>query len=250
MAALMADQNHPWLETAQWHLRDTADLLNSLEWTGKKVLDVGCWWGWFIRYAREKGAHVVGFDCEASRIRDAMSFLQGGCSLCVADALHVPFPSSTFDVAVSIHVVEHVNPERVMIKEIHRVLKPDGVLLISVPNDRSFGVLPYRPLRFLLRGKMASRLPHKLYRYVKSLCYSDLSHHREYTVQSLSRLLESNGFGVERVWRHGFDVPYPMRGRLSQRTRQRINVYFGKALPGIIRSSISIRAQKLQGEAE
>jgi len=223
-------------------------MLGSVGWNGKKVLDVGCWWGWFIRYAREKGATVVGMDCQASRVSDAVSFLHSSRDLCVADALHIPFPSSLFDVAVSIHVLEHILSEHAMIGEIHRVLKPDGVLLISVPNDLSFGVLPYRPLRLLLRGRMAARLPFSLCQYVKSLSYSDLSHHREYTARSISGLLQSNGFQVEQVWHHGLELPYPLKGRLSQRARQRVSLVLGKTAPGMIRTSISVKATKKQGK--
>ena len=221
-------------------------MLGSVEWNGKKVLDVGCWWGWFIRHAREKGANVLGMDCQASRINDAVSFLHSSRGLCVADALHIPFPSSLFDVAVSIHVLEHILPEHAMIAEIHRVLKPDGELLISVPNDLSIGVLPYRPLRLLLRGRVAAMLPVSLCRYVKSLSYSDLSHYREYTARSLGGLLRSNGFQVEQVWHHGLDLPYPLKGRISQRVRQRISLALGKTVPGMIRTSISVRAKKQQ----
>lgn len=242
----MENPDHRWLETARGQIRDSAEMLGSVGWNGKKVLDVGCWWGWFIRYAREKGATVVGMDCQASRVSDAVSFLHSSRDLCVADALHIPFPSSLFDVAVSIHVLEHILPEHDMIGEIHRVLKPDGVLLISVPNDLSFGVLPYRPLRLLLRGRMAARLPFSLCQYVKSLSYSDLSHHREYTARSISGLLQSNGFQVKQVWHHGLDLPYPLKGRLSQRARQRVSLVLGKTAPGMIRTSISVKATKQQ----
>lgn len=247
-AELMENPDPRWLETAQVQIIDTAEMLGSVEWNGKKVLDVGCWWGWVIRYARQKGAKVVGMDCQASRISDAVSFLQSSRDLCVADALHIPFPSSSFDVAVSIHVLEHILPEHDMIREIHRVLKPDGVLLISVPNDLSLGVLPYRPLRLLLRGRMAARFP-SLFQYVKSISYSDLSHHREYTTRSISGLLQSKGFQVEKVWHHGLDLPYPLKGRLSQRVRQRISLALGKTVPGIFRNSISVKAKKQQRKA-
>lgn len=238
------------LETAQRQLRDTAELLGSVEWTGKSVLDAGCWWGWFIRYAREKGARVFGFDREASGLKDAVEYLRSDNNLCLADAVHMPFSSGIFDVVVSMHVLEHVESEKGMMDEIRRVLKPDGVLLISVPNDLSFGVLPYRPFRLLLRGKMAAMLSLRLQRYFKSLSYGDLSHHREYTARSIGGLLQSNGFEVERVWHHGLDLPYPLKGRLSQKTRQRISLSFGHMIPGVIRSSISLRAIKQQRKTD
>ena len=163
---------------------------------------------------RKGRARVVGFDHEASQVKDAVDYLRSGNNLCLADAVHMPFWSGLFDVVVSMHVLEHVEPEKGMMDEIRRVLKPDGVLLISVPNDLSFGVLPYRPLRLLLQGKMAAMLPFSLRKYVKSLSYSDLSHHREYTARSISGLLQSNGFQVEQVWCHGLDLPYPLKGRI------------------------------------
>lgn len=242
----MANLGHSWLETAKVQLRDTEELLESVEWTGKRVLDVGCWWGWVIRYARERGARVFGFDREASQLKDAVEYLRSGNNLCLADAVHMPFSSGLFDVVVSMHVLEHVEPEKGMMDEIRRVLKPDGVLLISVPNDLSFGVLPYRPLRLLLQGKMAAMLPFSLRKYVKSLSYSDLSHHREYTARSISGLLQSNGFQVEQVWCHGLDLPYPLKGRIPQRVRQRISLALGKTAPGMIRTSISVKAKKQQ----
>ena len=144
VAGAMAFNEPSWIETAQRQIDDAAELLESVDWSGKQVLDVGCWWGWSVRYARERGARVVGIDCQNSRIQDAVGYLQGSRDLCVADGLHLPFPSEAFDVAMSIHVLEHVLPEGGMLGECHRILKRGGVLLISVPNDRSLGVLPYR----------------------------------------------------------------------------------------------------------
>jgi 2-polyprenyl-3-methyl-5-hydroxy-6-metoxy-1,4-benzoquinol methylase len=244
----MAICNPEWTETAERQIEDTADLLGSVDWSGKRVLDVGCWWGWFILYARQQGAHAVGLDCENSRIRDAAHYLQSSSGLCVADGLHLPFPADTFDVVVSIHVLEHVSADGDMIGEFRRILKPGGVLLISVPNEWSFGILPYRPLRALIRGKMAGKLPLSVHRYVKSLSFSDLSHHREYTARSLQRLLHSNGLQVEQVWRHGLDLPYPLKGRISQRVRQRISLSMGKAVPEAIRTSVSAKAKKTAKE--
>ncbi len=238
-----------WIATAKRQIDDAAELLESVDWSGKRVLDVGCWWGWFVRYARERGARVVGIDCQASRIQDAVEYLQGSRDLCVADGLHLPFPPGSFDVAVSIHVLEHVLPEDGMIGEYCRILKPRGVLLISVPNESSLGVLPYRPLRLLTRGRLGSKLPPAIRRYFRSLSYSDLSHHREYTNRSLGQALHSNGFQVEQVWHHGLDLPYPLKGRLSQRVRQKISLSMGKVVPSGIRTSVSARARKTAKES-
>ena len=245
----MAFSDPSWIETAQRQINDAAELLDSVDWSGKRVLDIGCWWGWFVRYARKRGARVVGLDCQASRVQDAVEYLQGSQDLCVADGLHLPFPADAFDVAVSIHVLEHVLPEDRMIGEYRRILKPGGTLLISVPNDRSLGILPYRPLRLLIRGRLGSKLPPAVHRYVRSLSYSDLSHHREYTRRSIGRALQASGFQVEQVWHHGIDLPYPLKGRLSQSVRQQISLSLGKAVPPVLRTSVSVKARNLAKES-
>jgi 2-polyprenyl-3-methyl-5-hydroxy-6-metoxy-1,4-benzoquinol methylase len=244
---LMDDRINPWTEAAQWNIEGSAEMLDPVDWAGKKVLDVGCWWGWFMRYAAEKGATVVGFDHEASQVRDAVDYLRARSNLCVADAAHMPFAAGTFDVVVSIHVLEHVEPEQGMIDEVKRVLRPDGLLLLFVPNDFSLGVLPYRPLRLLLHGQRATMLPPKLYRYLKSITYSDPTHHREYSVRSIKKVLQSNGFGIERLRSHGLQMPYPLTGRLSRRARHWISSYLGSIVPEIIRASIAIHARKAGG---
>ena len=50
-----------------------------------------------------------------------------------ADVSDLPFASASFDAAICIHVLEHVQRDREAIREIHRVLKPGGWALITVP---------------------------------------------------------------------------------------------------------------------
>jgi len=64
----------------------------------KKVLDAGCWWGWFIRFAREHGADVEGFDYEQSRIDDAVLFLGESSGLRIGDIKSIHSSDSSFDV--------------------------------------------------------------------------------------------------------------------------------------------------------
>jgi SAM-dependent methyltransferase len=45
-----------------------------------------------------------------------------------------PFPSASFDAALFLDVIEHLNPRREVLREIRRVLKPSGRLLVSGPN--------------------------------------------------------------------------------------------------------------------
>ncbi len=51
----------------------------------------------------------------------------------VGDARAIPFPDGEFDLVLCVHVLEHVEEDRRVMSELHRVLKPGGVAIVSVP---------------------------------------------------------------------------------------------------------------------
>ncbi|MCB0395259.1 MAG: class I SAM-dependent methyltransferase [Flavobacteriales bacterium] len=65
----------------------------------------------------------------------------------VADALHLPYSDGTFDIALAFDVLEHIEDDHAAIAEIRRVLKKDGLFILSVPampelfgaHDRALG---------------------------------------------------------------------------------------------------------------
>lgn len=102
---------------------------------GKNVLDVGCGNGYVAsRYARE-GARAHGIDLteaavRISRQRFALLGLEG--SFATASAEDLPFADETFDCVCSMGVLHHTpDPERA-IKELYRVLKPGGRVIVML----------------------------------------------------------------------------------------------------------------------
>ncbi len=103
----------------------------------KIVLDAACGEGYGARILSKHAGKVVGMDISQACINNAnekyansdLSFVQGS-----VDAL--PFDDECFDVIVSFETIEHINAKMqdAFLKESRRVLKPDGVVIISTPN--------------------------------------------------------------------------------------------------------------------
>jgi SAM-dependent methyltransferase len=106
------------------------------------MLEGGCGPGNYVSYYTSRGYKVVGLDF-AKRALKTLHKRQPQLLLCAADVAELPFADRTFDLYYSGGVVEHFEggADR-SLREARRVLKDDGILLISVPY--------YSPLRRML----------------------------------------------------------------------------------------------------
>jgi SAM-dependent methyltransferase len=99
---------------------------------GKRVLDIACGTGYGL--ALLHGAQfVVGVDIDVEALRAARESSQQ-CAVTLADALNLPFADQTFDAITSFETLEHLAERRPFLGELARVLRPDGVLILSTPN--------------------------------------------------------------------------------------------------------------------
>jgi SAM-dependent methyltransferase len=95
----------------------------------RRVLDVGCGEGQLARRIAHLGAEVVGVDATAAQVTEAAARAGGpGYARAVADRL--PCRDGAFDAVVMCLVIEHIQPIEPPIREIARVLAPDGVFLL------------------------------------------------------------------------------------------------------------------------
>jgi SAM-dependent methyltransferase len=98
---------------------------------GKRILDVGCGLGFYVRRLRDFSEDVYGVDVDPANVAEASETLP---NIQVAPAENLPFANDFFDVVLSHEVLEHVDDDRQAVAEAIRVLKPGGRLVIFVPN--------------------------------------------------------------------------------------------------------------------
>lgn len=109
------------------------DLLKPSEVANKYLLDAGSGTGWFSQKAAELGASVVSLDVGENILAQVASKCE--TKRVVGSVLEIPFPDNTFDVVVCTEVIEHTPNPRKAVTELCRVLKPGGILIITVPNQ-------------------------------------------------------------------------------------------------------------------
>ncbi len=136
---------------------------------GKAVLDVGCGNGYILsRYARW-GAHTCGVDLtwtamDLSSKRFTLAGLSGWFTQ--ADAERLPFCDASFDLVVSVGVLHHVPHIEAAIAEIHRVLKPGGVIILMLYHRNSLHYRVLYPLYGLLHPVFRGNRPAEIARRI------------------------------------------------------------------------------------
>jgi 2-polyprenyl-3-methyl-5-hydroxy-6-metoxy-1,4-benzoquinol methylase len=107
---------------------------------GRKVLDAACGTGYGSSILAAAGAaEVFGVDLDASAVSAADAATAQSVRIVQGDVAELPFQDDEFDVVVSFETIEHVEDGDATLREFRRVLRPDGLLILSSPNR---GVYP------------------------------------------------------------------------------------------------------------
>jgi 2-polyprenyl-3-methyl-5-hydroxy-6-metoxy-1,4-benzoquinol methylase len=118
-------------------LKNKLNLINSLQPNKGSILDIGAGTGEFLSVAKNDGWQTIGVEpserAKSIAINKGVSFVE----------LTTELENQSFDVISMWHVLEHVPDLDKQIKELKRLLKPTGTLIIAVPNFKSFDAKHY-----------------------------------------------------------------------------------------------------------
>ena len=137
-----------------------------------RLLDVGCGIGTELVVARERGWRATGIELAAASLEVARA---SGLEVIAQPIGTAPLAEQSFDCVTINHALEHIPRARPVLAHVRRVLRPGGLLFVSVPN---LGAWPHR-----------ARV-HRL-----GLAFND-DHYLFFTPPTLSRLLGDAGFEV------------------------------------------------------
>lgn len=144
------------------------------EFYGKKILDCGCGEGVLVEEFKSKGYDIEGIDKNYES-----EFVKAG------DITNMEYPDNQFDVVLLLDVLEHLpyNEQYSALKEIKRVLKNQGTLILSMPNIANMSAR----LKLLILGEL-------------SRTDKDYNHLGERTFKEIKRILIQHNFSIKRLF--------------------------------------------------
>lgn len=107
----------------------------------KLYLDLGCGTGNLLNVANKAGVSFVGTDFSLEMLKRAK---EKGKDLVMADLHHLPFRDGCVDGAINVNVFYQLDRPKIFLKEVYRILKPGGKIIISTPKPTKtpFGFIP------------------------------------------------------------------------------------------------------------
>jgi SAM-dependent methyltransferase len=177
---------------------------------GQTVLDLGCASGAFFPELINKGYEVTGVDSVPVMIEQANKLckeLEITVNLKLEDCAKLSFQDSSFNVCIAVGLIEHQMEDLTTLREVRRILKDDGILVITIRNflcpyvrfDQLQGVIYRARKNFttLLTGKEITK--------------KKLSHGREHLPAAFKRRLRATGFEVTgQRYSHFYLFPPPL----------------------------------------
>jgi len=128
-----------------------------------RILDVGCSAGGLSVPIASKNKEVVGIDLDVPALKKFRSWVKNSniknTKIDKGIAEKLSYSNNYFDLVVCSEVLEHVQNIEESVNEIYRVLKPKGLLFLSMPNKYGFPYV-YLAISYFLKNKKRNPDPH------------------------------------------------------------------------------------------
>lgn len=168
-----------------------------------KLLDIGCSYGYYTRFYLNKCKEVYGIDPNEDLIKIAKKRYPR-IKFKIGDAEKIPFKDDYFDVILLSDVLEHVNDEEKAINEVYRVLKNNGVIIITVPHKGLFRFMDVDNYSWCVRNKFPN-----LYKIFNKIRKKDINvkpgyekRHKHYSIEDIKELFKGK-FKIIKLTKRG-----------------------------------------------
>lgn len=196
---------------------------------GDKILDAGCGPGFYIRLLSflYKDIKIIGIDTDI----EALSQLRKdnkkkNIRVLYGDLMKpLPFPSNTFDKIIFSEVAEHVPSDTKALKELYRVLKKNGLLVLTVPNHNY--PLFWDPVNWVLEKTTGKHISSGFWAGIWT------NHIRLYTPEQIEKVVNKAGFTIEKTfsmtwWSLPFNHNLLYGGKLPKQMGEKVVAYLQK----------------------
>lgn len=192
---------------ARHHRHRLADDLRMIRQTvdhSQRLLELGSLPLFLTLALTRDGYDVVGLDIAPDRFSEVVAAHGLDIRAVNFETHRIPLERASVDVVLCNEVFEHLRIDLIAtMREVHRVLKVGGVMMLSSPNMRSL-----RGLWMLFRHGTSCHIGPDLFdEYDKLRRFGHMGHVREYTATEVSRFLRRIGFSIDRVVYRDYGPP-------------------------------------------
>lgn len=185
------DEIEAWGRMVQPVFSKGADLIERHIPRGR-LLDIGTGYGFFLALMQSRGWEVMGL--EVSRTGSHYGRKRWGIPILPQPWEKTSFPEGEFDVVTAFYVIEHLPDPLAFFREVHRILRPGGMILMRYPHTT-----PVKDILSLMR--------------IKNALYHLPFHLSDFSPKTMRRALEKAGFKRIETRIGGFTAPANLTGK-------------------------------------
>ncbi len=208
--------------------RKAADLIEH-DMPRGRLLDVGTGYGFFLALMHARGWEVKGLEASLTGARYGQK--RWGLSILPQPWEKASFPDEEFDVVTALYVIEHLPDPLAFLREVHRVLRPGGMIVLRYPHTT-----PIKTILSLMK--------------IKNCLYHLPFHLSDFSPQSMRRALAKAGFTQIKTVIGGFTSPPHLSGRwagiIFGNLAEMVNQLSGGSimLPGVSKTTIARKVEQ------